>query len=345
MDEPTSSLTRADAAELFAVISRLRSRGVSIVYISHFLEECRDVADRFTVLRDGLTVGSGKMGETDEGNLVRMMVGREINEIYPRRKHEIGSEILRVRSLEGRGKRPDSVNLTLREGEILGVAGLVGAGRTEMLRTLFGLDEALGGQVFVLGRESSDATPRRRLHEGVGFLSENRKEEGLMLNQSIADNLSLSRMENMRRFGLLDLARQRSDTVEWMGRLRVRAEGPSQPMTQLSGGNQQKVALGRLLYHDARVLLLDEPTRGVDVGSKAEMYRIMLDLAASGKGIVFVSSYLPELMGICDTIAVMSRGRLVAARPARDWTEEEVLAAAIGADVREEPEEKGDSHA
>ena len=329
MDEPTSSLTRTDVEELFAVIRRLRDRGVSIVYISHFLEECKAVADRYTVLRDGEAVGTGAMEAVEEPALVRLMVGREISEIYPQRTATLGEPVVTTRDLGG-VRKPESVSLTLHAGEILGLAGLVGAGRTETLRALFGLDAVAQGTVVVRGQAATRATPARRLRDGIGFLSENRKEEGLMLNQSLADNLTLTRLEPFTRLGFLRKAKQRAAAKGWIERLDIKAEGPGQALHQLSGGNQQKVAFGRLLYHEAQILLLDEPTRGIDVGSKAQLYRLIAELAAAGKAILFVSSYLPELMGLCDTIGVMCRGRLVAARPAADWTEEAILATAIG---------------
>lgn len=329
MDEPTSSLTQKDVVELFSVIRRLRDRGVSIVYISHFLEECQEVADRYTVLRDGESVGTGAMDDVDEQTLVRLMVGREISEIYPRKRHTIGAPVVEVKNLSGKVK-PTSVNLTLHAGEIFGIAGLVGAGRTETLRVLFGLDEVAGGTVVVGNRDATQDGPTRRLRDGIGFLSENRKEEGLMLNQTLAANLTITRLKPFARMGFLDKARQLAVTRSWMERLDIKAEGPDQFIHQLSGGNQQKVAFGRLLYHDADIFLLDEPTRGIDVGSKAQLYQLIAELAGGGKAVLFVSSYLPELLGLCDTIGVMCRGQLVAVRAADAWTEEEILATAIG---------------
>ncbi|MGE3313421.1 MAG: sugar ABC transporter ATP-binding protein [Limisphaerales bacterium] len=329
LDEPTSSLTRRDAESLFRVIGRLRERGVSIVYISHFLEECQAICDRYTVLRDGESVGSGPMAGADLGAIIRLMVGREVKDIYPRLPHELGETVLRVRRLAGRNK-PASVSFDLRAGEILGIAGLVGAGRTETLRTLFGLDEGRGGSVDLFGGESFGLSPRERLAQGVGLLSEDRKTEGLLLGRSLSDNLTLTRLSPVARFGLVSDRRQDAATSEWMKRLDVRARGPRQAIGELSGGNQQKIAIGRLLHHEARILLLDEPTRGIDVGSKAQIYRLIGDLAVLGKSVVFVSSYLPELLGVCDTVGVMCRGALVDVRPAERWTEHEIMGAAIG---------------
>lgn len=329
LDEPTSSLTQRDAESLFAAIRRLRDRGVGIVYISHFLEECQAVADRFTVLRDGESVGTGPMSGVSLAEIIRLMVGRDVSEIYPRIPHALGAPVLEVRGLAGR-HRPVSVGFNLRAGEIFGIAGLVGAGRTETLRAIFGLDETRAGEVAVLGRSSTGRGPSDRLREGVGLLSEDRKAEGLLLGRSLADNLTLTRLGPVTQFGLVSDRRQAEVTRSWMARLEVKAQGPFQAIGELSGGNQQKIAIGRLLHHDARVLLLDEPTRGIDVGSKAQIYRLVGELAEQGRAVIFVSSYLPELMGVCDTIGVMCRGTLVEARPVAEWTEHEIMAAAIG---------------
>jgi len=331
-DEPTSSLTRADAEHLFALVGRLKGRGVSVVFISHFLEEVQRVADRYTVLRDGRSVATGVVAGTPPAAMIEQMVGRSLTELYPTVAHEIGPPLLRVEGLRGTPV-PALVNLTLHGGEILGVFGLVGAGRTEMLRVLFGLDAAAAGAVWVHGDESVRGSPAGRIAEGMGFLSEDRKQEGLALSQSIADNLTYSWLRPYVWAGWLRLARRRAAVVSWLQRLRIRARGPEQKVGELSGGNQQKVALARLLHQGAQILLLDEPTRGVDVGSKAEIYRLIGELARQGKAILFVSSYLPELLGICDRLAVMSRGRLSAARPAPEWTEERIMAFATGGEA------------
>jgi ribose transport system ATP-binding protein len=329
MDEPTSSLTQGDAERLFAVIERLQERGVSIVYISHFLEECQRVCTRYTVLRDGETVGTGEMQRAEISGIIRLMVGREVTEIYTRTPHQIGKPVLELRHLVGREK-PRLVDLVLHEGEVLGVAGLIGAGRTETLRALFGLDHIKSGDVFVYSQEKTHCNPNRRLKQGFGFLSENRKEEGLMLNRTLADNLTATRYAPFSRLGFINGPRQRRCVTEWISRLGIRARNPTQPAAELSGGNQQKVALGRLLHHNAKILLLDEPTRGIDVGSKVQIYKLIRDLAGNGNAVIFVSSYLPELLGICDRIAVMCRGRITALRPIEQWTQESIMAAAIG---------------
>lgn len=330
LDEPTSSLTQVDTQRLFAAIRRLRDRGVSVLYISHFLEECQLLCDRFTVLRDGESVGSGAMASTPLAEIIHRMVGRNMEEIYPRSARSPGEVLLELKGLSGR-IRPSEASLLLRRGEILGVAGLVGAGRTEMLRATFGLDPVAGGEILVRSSLRTHASPRQRLRDKIGLLSEDRKEEGLLLNRSLADNVTMTRFEPVSRWGFINPRVQKQVTRDWMTRLKVRARSPFQPAAQLSGGNQQKIALGRLLHHEADILLLDEPTRGIDVGSKAEIYRLIHELAGQGKGILFVSSYLPELLGVCDTLAVMCRGVLGPKRPVAEWTEHSIIEAAVGA--------------
>jgi ribose transport system ATP-binding protein len=326
LDEPTSTLTQQDVARLFALVRRLRDRGVTIVYISHYLEEVQALADRFTVLTDGKSVGGGRAADYTPQQIIEMMVGRSLAEQFPRVPHTIGEPVLEVRNLTG-DPLPRGVDLTLHRGEILGLAGIVGAGRTELLRAVFALDPVRSGTVLVHALAGPRRpTPRKRIEQGLGMLSEDRKNEGLALERSIADNLTYSRLRPYSWFGFLNLGKRRQAVADWLARLRVRFAGPDQPVGELSGGNQQKVALGRLLHQEADVLLLDEPTRGVDVGSKAEIYRLIGELAAQGKAILFVSSYLPELLGVCDRLAVMVRGRLSPARPVSEWDPEQVLA-------------------
>lgn len=328
LDEPTSSLAAADVPRLFQVIRRFRDHGASVIYISHFLEEVQQIADHFTVLRDGRSVGGGRIGEADQGRIIEMMVGRRISEMFPRLPHSIGDAVLELEDLAAPGV--DRATLVLRRGEILGVAGLIGAGRTEMLRAIFGLLPVRQGRVKI-GSLAGPATPAERLAQGVGMLSEDRKGEGLAQSLSLADNLTLSHLQPYVRRGWLHRAAQMRGAVEWIDRLAIRSPGPAQPVSSLSGGNQQKVALARLLHSDCDVLLLDEPTRGIDVASKAQIYELIGKLAQSGKAILFVSSYLPELLGVCDTLAVMRRGRLGEKAPATHWTEHAVMSAALGA--------------
>jgi ribose transport system ATP-binding protein len=329
MDEPTSSLTQADTEKLFATILRLRGQGVSIIYISHFLEECRRLCDRYTVLKDGETVGSGLMKDATLDHIVTLMTGREVKDLYPRARHEPGAVVLEVKAAAS-VPRLKRATFTLRAGEIFGLGGLIGAGRTDLLRAIFALDKLSAGEVCLVAAPAGRAQPQTRWSQGLGFLSENRKEEGLMLNQSIADNLTLTKMKTFGRFGWIVGRRQNRITRRWVDQLRVKCREVTQPIGQLSGGNQQKVAIARLLEHPARIFLLDEPTRGIDVGSKAQIYQLIGELAAAGKAVVVVSSYLPELLGLCDTIGVMSRGELAAVRPRAEWTEAEIMRVATG---------------
>ena len=331
-DEPTSSLTRKDVAHLFAVIRRLKESGIGVVYISHFLEEVRAVASRYTVLRDGKAVGSGELAAASEAEIVSLMVGRSVDELFPAVPHEPGEAVLSLEKLSG-GPLPAEVSLDVRRGEILGIAGLVGAGRTELLRCVYALDPVRSGRVKIGGTEPRPS-PRARIRAGLGFVSEDRKGEGLAQDRSIADNVTYGRLSPYSRLGWLNLRRRGRAVESSMADLRIKARSPEQEVSDLSGGNQQKVALARVLHQDADVLLLDEPTRGIDVGTKAEIYRLMGELAARGKAILFVSSYFTELLAVCDRIAVMRRGRVREVRPAAEWTEEKLMAAAIAADTR-----------
>ncbi len=329
MDEPTSSLTQTDTEKLFTTIGRLRAQGVSVIYISHFLEECHRIADRYTVFKDGETVGSGEMPSASLDHIVTLMTGREVKDLYPRAVHAPGAVVLDVKGAASAPRLKDAA-LQVRAGEIFGLAGLIGAGRTDLLRTIFALDGLDAGEICVVGAPAGRATPRARWRQGVGFLSENRKEEGLMLNQSVADNVTLTKMGTFGRLGVVSSRRQHSTARRWIKELRIKCGDSTQFAGELSGGNQQKVALARLLEHPARILLLDEPTRGIDVGSKAQIYQLVSDLAAAGKAVVVVSSYLPELLGLCDTIGVMCRGELAAVRPRASWSEAEIMRVAIG---------------
>jgi ribose transport system ATP-binding protein len=326
LDEPTSSLARADVERLFRLLRGLASRGLAIVYISHFLEEVFEIADTYTVLRDGRSVGEGSTGKTSIPEIVRLMVGREIREMFPRSTRERGEAVLEVDGLRG-ARAPRSASFTLHRGEVLGVAGLLGAGRTEMVRAIFGLDPVRAGKIRV-GAFTGPAAARERLRQGAGLLSEDRKREGLAASRAIDENLTLTRLEGLGPLGLVLPRRREAAAKSWVDSLGIQCRDPRQRVSELSGGNQQKVALARLLYHDLDVLLLDEPTRGIDVGSKASIYGLIDELAARGKAILLISSYLPELLGMADRIAVMRRGELLEAVPAAEATEESLLARA-----------------
>jgi ribose transport system ATP-binding protein len=333
LDEPTSSLTEAEVRGLFRVLERLASNGLSVIYISHFLEEVRQVARRFTVLRDGQSITSGAVAETTNDELVQLMVGRTIAELFPTSKRTAGRVVLSLQDLAGgtkhEGARLESAALELRAGEVLGIFGLVGSGRTELLRAIFGLDAVRRGEIRVKAHTGA-ASPAERWSQGVGFGSEDRKSEGLSEKQSLAENLTLTRLRGLGPFGLVFPWRMRAIAERFVRELRIRANDVGRPVGELSGGNQQKVALARLLYHQADVLLLDEPTRGIDVRSRAEVYAIINQLSQQGAAVLMVSSYLPELFGVCDRVQVMRRGRLGDARPVRELEAGRVLSEAIG---------------
>ena len=334
MDEPTSSLQREDVTHLFELIRKLSAEGISVIYISHFLEEVRQISDRFTVLRDGRSVASGEIATTTDDELISKMVGRAQQNLFPVRTPapRARETILDVRNLAAPPLLKDAT-FELRRGEILGIAGLMGSGRTPLLRTIFGLDRLESGSVKVNQKSlpPGRSTPAMRLIEGLGYLSEDRKGDGLTLNQSIADNVTVTKFDSCSRFGWLDLSAQRKQTEKLVNSLKIKTQGVQQDVGSLSGGNQQKVIVARLLHQDADILLLDEPTRGIDIGSKAQVYETIAACAAENKAVLMVSSYLPELFGMCDRLAVMSRGRLSTVRNIDEWTPESVLLAAIGA--------------
>ena len=328
LDEPTSALTGADTERLFEIVRRLASDGVTVLYISHFLEEVERIASEYTVLRDGRSVAAGRVAETTRNELVSLMAGRTVTQLFPRTERTPGEVALELRELSGR-RLPKAASLSLRRGEVVGIAGLVGSGRTELLRAIYGLDPRASGLVLVRGQAVAAAPVALSAHK-VGLLSEDRKGEGLAESLSLAENITLSGTGTLGPWGLAFPARSRQAATRWIEKLGVRCRGPEQRARALSGGNQQKVALARLLEQDVDVLLLDEPTRGIDVGSRADIYRLIDELAARGKAVLLVSSYMPELVGICDRIAVMVRGRLGPARPARELTEHALLLEATG---------------
>jgi len=335
LDEPTSSLTQQDVKRLFEIIKRLKQQGKAIVYISHFIEEVKLIADHVTVLRDGKVVGTSDVDAITTDEIIALMVGRQVEELYPRSERRAGEVVLEIENLAGL-KNPRSATLKLHRGQVLGIAGLIGAGRTELLRSLFGLEPVKKGKIR-LGIYTGPASPVRRWAQGAGFLSEDRKEEGLALSLSVAENITLSRLKGFGPFGLISPRRQAKACQRWIDRLNIRCTGPAEPVLSLSGGNQQKVALARLLQHDVDVLLMDEPTRGIDVAAKAVVYQLIDELAAGSpteaippKAILMVSSYLPELIGICDHIAVMCRGKLGPTRPVNQINEHKLMLEATG---------------
>ncbi len=321
LDEPTSSLGKHEVERLFQVLDRLRDAGKAIVYISHFLEEIQRVADHIAVLRDGLLVATAESMTSEQ--IVSHMVGRTVEDIYPKSRRTRGDLVLRAENLSGRIK-PISASIDVHRGEIVGIVGLNGSGRSEFLRAIFGLDRTASGSAKMNGKPTQ-GTPHGSWAQRIGMLSEDRKEEGLALSMSIADNVTLTALGRFGRMGLIDDKSQTAAATRWTDTLQVKCASTSQTIGELSGGNQQKAAIARMLFHDVDVLLLDEPTRGIDVGSKEQIYRLVDELAQSGKGVLLVSSYLPEVMGLCDRIHVMREGVLGPSHSIQDATAESLI--------------------
>ncbi len=330
MDEPTASLGDTEAEDLFRVVRELKGRGVGIVYISHRLEELPRVADRVTALRDGALVGTRAIGEVDRATLIRMMVGRELSAVFPKTAVPIGDVVLRVDRLGCRASGVHDVSLEVRSGEILGLAGLVGAGRTELARVLFGITPADAGTIRLRDRLVSVPSPGRAVELGIAYVPEDRRRHGVIPEMSVAANATLATLRAIASFGMIDFAKERSVASEYVQRLGIKTPSVDSPVGNLSGGNQQKVALARWLAASPSVLILDEPTQGVDVGAKAEIHRLMVELAARGMAIVMISSELPEILGMSDRIAVMHGGTIVGRLDRSEATQEAILELALG---------------
>ncbi len=330
MDEPTSSLSSHEAENLFQVIRELRGRGVSIVYISHRLGEVRALADRVTVLRDGENAGDLGRDEIDHARMVKLMVGRDLSQFYPHEPHAAGETVLEVEGLRTRAHPRHLLNFRVRAGEIVGVAGLVGAGRTELLAALFGVVPAVGGVLRVAGRPVAPQSPREAIAAGLALVPEDRKKQGVILEMAVRENLSLASLRRDQRRGFLNRRREAEISAEMMDRLRIKAPHDRQVVQFLSGGNQQKVVLGKWLALRPRVLLLDEPTRGIDIGAKQEIYKLMEELARQGVAILFVSSEMEEILGMSDRALVLHEGRLAGELPRGELSEEAVMHLATG---------------
>jgi ribose transport system ATP-binding protein len=330
LDEPSAVLSTPDLERLFGAIRSLRQGGATVIYVSHRLDEVFAIADRITVLKDGARVDTVRTGEVDQGGLVRMMVGRPLGEIYPRRPERAPADPILVVSGLARRKAFSDVSLEVAPGEIVGISGLVGSGRSEVIRAIAGADRPDAGEMTLAGQPYHPRSPADGLGAGVAMLSEDRARDGVIPAMSVRDNMSLASFARMARMGVLRRRVQLALVDEQVRSLNVRTASVAAPVRRLSGGNQQKALVGRWLMRGARLLLLDEPTRGVDVGAKAEIYRIMTRLAEGGMGILLVSSELPEVLGMSDRILVMRGGRIVARFHRGQATEERLLAAAAG---------------
>jgi rhamnose transport system ATP-binding protein len=330
MDEPTASLTEREVDSLFQVIARLRAEGVGVIYISHRLEEIATVADRVTVLRDGETIATKSIGEVDRAELIRMMVGRELESIFPKREIASGEIVLELRNISSRAAGVRNVSLHVRKGEILGIAGLVGSGRTQLAETIFGLTPADSGEIRLRGESVAIASPSDAIRRGIGYVPEDRPRHGAILEMSIAVNTCLASLKKVAHHGLINRTVERNLAEGFVRQLRIKTPSVEMEAGALSGGNQQKVALARWLAIDPTVLILDEPTQGVDVGSKSEIHSLMADLAERGLAIIMISSELPELLGMSDRIAVMHAGTIAGTIDRKDATQQSILSMALG---------------
>lgn len=330
MDEPTSSLSTSESLRLFEVIRDLRNQGVSIVYISHRLAEVQDLSDRVTVLRDGENAGHLIRGEVTHSSLVRLMVGRDISRIFSRKPHPAGDVAIQATNVVTSTWPRHALNFSVRAGEIVGVAGLVGAGRTEMLRTLFGVDQPLSGSITVAGQVVPLTSPQQAIAAGIALVPEDRKQQGVVLDMTIRENIGLASVHRHATAGLLNFRVEKSQSAEMCQRLRVKSPDDTYRVGNLSGGNQQKVVLGKWLSLKPKVLLLDEPTRGIDVGAKQEIYQLMDQLAAQGIAVLFVSSEMEEIIGMSDRVLVMHEGRITGELPGDQLSEESIMHLATG---------------
>lgn len=324
MDEPTSSLTDHEVTELFRLIRDLKRRGLAVIYISHRLEELPEIADQLTILRDGRAVYTGQWGQITTDEMIRHMAGRELKEIFPPRQVSSGAVKLRVTGLS-RPPKFEEINFAARAGEVVGIAGLAGAGRTELVEAIFGTQPAMSGTIEFNGTQTGAAQPNQSVQRGLSLLTEDRKRTGLCLNLPLATNITLANVRALVQGGRLQRKRETTAAQNFIQKLSIRPPAPAKPVGRLSGGNQQKSLLARWLFANSQVFLLDEPTRGVDVAARSDIYREINELAEAGAAIVMVSSDLPELLGMADRILVMRRGRLVAELDAKQTTQEEIL--------------------
>lgn len=330
MDEPTSSLSVGESVRLFEVIRDLRGQGVSIVYISHRLAEVQDLSDRVTVLRDGENAGHLVRGEVTHNSLVKLMVGRDISRVFSRKSHPAGEIAIETRDLVTSTWPRHKISFSVRAGEIVGIAGLVGAGRTEMLRTLFGVDQPVSGSITVAGKVVPLTSPQDAIAAGIALVPEDRKQQGVVLDMTIRENIGLASVHRHSQAGLLNFAVEKSQSAEMCRRLRVKSPDDTYRVGNLSGGNQQKVVLGKWLSLKPKVLLLDEPTRGIDVGAKQEIYQLMEQLASQGIAVLFVSSEMEEIIGMSDRVLVMHEGRITGELTASQLSEEAIMNLATG---------------
>lgn len=334
MDEPTAALTQSETEVLFGVVKSLREKGVAIVYISHRMEEIFELCDRITVLRDGSYIDTKKISDTDMNDVVRMMIGREIGERYPQRQSKIGNVVLKVENLNCDGVF-ENVSFQVHAGEVLGVSGLMGAGRTEIMQAIFGNMPHVTGIIRLNGKEIQNKNPQQAIKNGIGFITEDRKLEGLMLEESIMKNISLANLGRISKKGVISRKSEQELVKRGIEELHIKCFGPQHDCGNLSGGNQQKVVFAKWIYTDPKVLILDEPTRGVDIGAKKEIYNIINDLAKKGVAIIMVSSELPEVLGMSDRVMVVREGEVRGMLSKEEANQVNIMTLATGGNLDE----------
>jgi inositol transport system ATP-binding protein len=328
MDEPTSAISDKEVDRLFDIIGELKRAGVAVIYISHKMDEIYRITDDVSVLRDGKYMGTFKINELDQDELIKLMVGRELEEVYPHRKVKIGNEMLRVENLSRNNVFTD-ISFSVKEGEVLGVAGLMGSGRTEVMSCIYGMDKYDGGQIYIKGKNVKISSPNDAIRNGIGLINEDRKGVGLILELSVLKNLTISNLNKLFKSQLISKKKEISTADHMITALNIKTPSRNQQVKYLSGGNQQKVVIGRTLLDQTDIIIMDEPTRGIDVGAKAEIYKLIADLAYQGKSIIMVSSEMPELIGLCDRIIVLHEGHKAGELEKSELSQERIMKLAL----------------
>lgn len=328
MDEPSSSLTNSEVELMFDIIKKLKKDGVSIIYITHRLEELFEISDCVSIFRDGRYIETKKTADTNRQELIKIMVGRELNETYPQEQKNIGDVVLEAKNLYGNGD--SNISFQVKAGEILGFAGLVGSGRTEIAKVIFGVNSLESGEIFISGKKANIKSPDEAINLGIGLIPENRKEEGLILGMDITSNISLANLKNMQKHGIINKKAELSEAISFKDKLFIKTPTMKQTAKNLSGGNQQKVVLAKWLLTKSKILIFDEPTRGIDVGTKQEIYKLMCNLAAEGKAIVMISSDMEELLGMSDRLLVFYEGRITGELNRSEFNQDRIMEIASG---------------
>lgn len=329
MDEPTSSLTENETKILFQIINYLKEKDISVIFISHRLDEVFEISDRVTVLRDGMYIGTRDVEDLTKSEMIRMMIGRDLNRQFPERDVELGEDCFKVEHISDNKKIFD-ISFCVRKGEVLGFAGLVGAGRTDAMRMIFGADKKVEGKILINNEEIKINNPTHAVSNRIGFVTENRKEEGLFLRLPVKNNIVAVALEKIKKLGILNFKIEEETTNKYIDELKISTPSIDQPVVHLSGGNQQKVVLAKWLFSDSEIFILDEPTRGIDVGAKREIYQIINELAAQGKAIILISSEMEEILGVCDRVIVMHEGRISGEVTKEDFSEKTITEYAFG---------------